>query len=585
MFGTKINESMRTVLYSLSCLCIVVLALWFGATINTTSAKSGAKNDLGGGTTFPGANTGAIPDRGSAGCGPPAGPVRDVTFAVTGLSGAPTEVTLNANLTHSWVGDVNATLIAPNGTEHVIFSRTGATAPTNCGDSSDLLGVYNFTDAAAGVNWWQAAATAGAATPIPVGDYRTTQAGPQAATNNSPATNLSAAFSGVADPNGTWILRLSDVGGGDTGSISAANLTLTAGPVVPSGPAKNDFDGDGKSDYAIVRNTVAPLSGDVRVNSDLSAERGSIFKQMGTEDLGVNPGTNRVWYINNSGDNGSTVQAFGTGATSEIFVPADYDGDGRADIAVWRSQSATGPGGAFFYVLNSSNSTVTQTDFGIQGDNPTVVGDYDGDGLADPAVFRCPSFPPGGQCFYFYKGTMNNPDGNITFVPWGNNAPSDLFPNRGDFDGDGKLDFCVQRVRPETPGQGQFVLLRSSDNGVEYINWDTSSALIVPGDYDGDGQSDFMTVRVVSSNVIWSLLTRTGATSFTQFGRTITGFTEFIVQSDYDGDGKTDIAVYRRDNADPNNCYYYVLRSSDGMLQTYEWGSTTDTPINGWDVN
>jgi subtilisin-like proprotein convertase family protein len=560
------------------------LALWFGAAINTTSAKSEGKNDLGGGTTFPGTNTGAIPDRGTPGCGPPAGPVRDVSFSVTGISGAPTAVSLNANLTHSWVGDVIATLIAPNGTEHVIFSRTGATTATSCGDSSDLLGVYNFTDTAAGVNWWQAAATAGGADPIPPGNYRTTQAGPQATANNSPATNLSAAFSGVANPNGNWILRLSDVGGGDTGSISAANLTLTGGAAA-SGPAKNDFDGDGKTDYAIVRNTVALAGGETRVNSDLSVERGSMFKESSIENLGINPGSSRIWYINNSSNNSNTIRAFGTGATGEFFVPEDFDGDGKADIAIWRGAASSGPNGAFFYVLNSSTNTVTQTDFGILGDNPTVVGDYDGDGKADPAVFRCPAFPPGGQCFYYYKGTNNNPAGNITFVPWGNNGPSDVFPNRGDFDGDGKLDFCVQRVNPSQAGQGQFVLRRSSDGGVEYINWNTSSALIVPGDYDGDGKSDFMTVRVISGAVQWALLTRTGAQSYTTFGRTITGFTEFIAQGDYDGDGKTDIAVFRRDNSNADNCFWYVLRSSDGALQTFEYGSTTDTPLSGWDIN
>jgi hypothetical protein len=368
---------------------------------------------------------------------------------------------------------------------------------------------------------------------------------------------------------------------------SWASVTAGSGP---AGPTKVDFDGDGKSDYVITRPAPVPSLNAFELSGDKQTfpERVPMYKQVlgksGSNDLGE-PGTTKEWWIYNSGNGSFTSQGFGTGATGELNVPEDYDGDGKTDIAIWRAQSATGPGGAFFFVLNSSDNTITQTDFGVSGDNPTVTGDYDGDGKADPAVYRCPSFPPGGQCFYFYQGSNNNPGGVITYVPWGNNAPSDLFPNRGDFDGDGKLDFCVQRVNPSQAGQGQFVLLRSSDQGVEYINWDTSSALIVPGDYDGDGKSDIMTVRVVSSNLIWSLKTRTGVESYTQWGRTIAGFTEFIAQSDYDGDGKTDIAIYRRDNANPDNTYYWIIRSSDGGIQTFEWGAPGDTPVNGWDVN
>ncbi len=583
MFRTKINRSPRKLFFCLTVLALGAVSLWFSASFNTASAKDKSSANIVPSVDFPAnaGTTGAIPDGpvGGAVCGDFGAP-RNVTFTVSGVGAPLTNVGVSVTGTHSWVGDLEITLIAPDGTTTAnIVKQTNGTTATACGDDSNLGGPYVFSDAApATPTFWQAATTATGAIPVAAGTYRSSA--PLTGAN----TLITPVFAGVANPNGTWTLRVRDGGEGDIGSITAATLTLE-GTVAPSGPAKNDFDGDGKSDYAIVRNTT-PLSGDdVRVNSDVTAERGAIFKQTGSEDLGINPGSNRVWYINNSGNNSAKVQPFGTGGATELFVPADYDGDDRADIAVWRSQSATGPGGAFFYVLNSSNSTVTQTDFGVVGDNPTVVGDYDGDGKADPAVFRCPAFPPGGQCTYFYKGTMNNPGGNITFVPWGNNVASDLFPNRGDFDGDGKLDFCVQRVRPETPGQGQFVLLRSSNNGVEYVNWDTSSALIVPGDYDGDGKSDFMTVRVVSTNLIWSLLTRTGNTSFTQFGKTIAGFTEFVAQSDYDGDGKTDIAVYRRDNANADNCYYYVLRSGNGMLQTYEWGSTTDTPINGWDVN
>ena len=87
-------------------------------------------------------------------------------------------------------------------------------------------------------------------------------------------------------------------------------------------------------------------------------------------------------------------------------------------------------------------------DFGQIGDNPLIVGDYDGDGSADPAVFRCdnPEFLSvvAEQCTFFYQGSAGS---GITFVPWGVSAPF-IRPYPGDFDGDGRMDFAVHRPRP-----------------------------------------------------------------------------------------------------------------------------------------
>ncbi len=171
---------------------------------------------------FPGTGVGAIPDATTAGPQTPGTPL-NIAFAVTGLSGAPTNVEINMTGTHTFVGDLKATLIAPNGTSFTVFGYTGATSATSFGSGSDLSGTYNFKDSAAGTNWWIAAAT----TPVPVGDYRTTVSGPT--TSPAAVTNLTAAFAGVTSPNGTWTLQITDGASTDTGSITAANLTLTSG--------------------------------------------------------------------------------------------------------------------------------------------------------------------------------------------------------------------------------------------------------------------------------------------------------------------------------------------------------------------
>jgi subtilisin-like proprotein convertase family protein len=213
-------------------------ALVAGVTADVAAARSGHQARGHHGVTakalpskvfnFVGANTGAIPDAtGIANtCNQTAG-TRDVTFAVSGLTAPITNVSVSMALTHTFGSDLSATLIAPDGMiQSPIFTKP-TTVNTTCGVNSDFTGsTYTFNDQAT-LNFWTALS---AGTPA-AGAYRATGA------NSSTALALSAAFSSVSSPNGTWTLRITDTGTGDTGTIVSAGLALTASDAVPCAAA------------------------------------------------------------------------------------------------------------------------------------------------------------------------------------------------------------------------------------------------------------------------------------------------------------------------------------------------------------
>ena len=284
--------------------------------------------------------------------------------------------------------------------------------------------------------------------------------------------------------------------------VSDTNFTIT-------GLARNkvlDFDNDGKTDLAVVRNSGGSL----------------------------------IWYLQRSLA-GFIGQAWG--AAGDRLVPADYDGDGKWDVAVWRPGSP-----ANFYILRSSDNALQVVSFGQTGDDPRITQDFDGDGKADPAVTR----NVGGQLTWY----INRSSLGFTSVGFGN-AVTDA-SLRGDYDGDGKADVAIYRNQQGAPAN-TFYILRSSNGTVTGQTFGNSATdYVLPGDFDGDGKTDIAVYRFngAGTGTWYSLRSLDGVFQAVAFGAA----GDVPTPGDYDGDGKTDQAVWRSSNGT-----FYLNRSTAGF--------------------
>lgn len=263
------------------------------------------------------------------------------------------------------------------------------------------------------------------------------------------------------------------------------------------------------------------------------------------------PGSQLSWHTSFAGGNPSAPRDWGV--NGDFIVSGDYDGDNIADIAVYRASIGT------FYVVESATFTLRVDQLGQSGDNPRVVGDYNGDGRDDLAVYRS-----GAQSTWFYKTSAN---ALFTAVDWGQTGD---FPAPGDYDGDGKSDFVVQRA---DGGNGRF-WKRLSSGGFSSEQFGLPSDLVVPGDYDGDNRTDLCVVRNVGGFLVWEY-EPSGTAGSTVVSSTWGISGDLTVQGDYDGDGKTDYAVWRSGTP----AAFYVMTAGTGNISSKEWGQTGDLPI------
>lgn len=220
-------------------------------------------------------------------------------------------------------------------------------------------------------------------------------------------------------------------------------------------------------------------------------------------DLEVFRPSTGVWYSRSQDETGS-FSAVNWGLESDVLVPADYDGDGDIDVAVWRPET-----GVWHIQLSSTGASIyhywgktTYYPTGALPDVP-VPADFDGDGLADIAVWR-----PDTGIWYVLFSTEDHNVAKARYYYWG--TLGDI-PVPADYDGDGKTDFAVYR-----PSTGVWYIYNSATSTPLIGPFGLSEDKPVPADYDGDGKADIAVFR--PSTGIWYLLRTTSGFTGLQFG-------------------------------------------------------------------
>lgn len=239
------------------------------------------------------------------------------------------------------------------------------------------------------------------------------------------------------------------------------------------------------------------------------------FDGDGKADLAVFEPRDGTWHIRRSGDGATLVQAWGWNEVTP--VPGDYDGDGETDIAVYHQPSGT------WYILQSQSGSLRQVSWGWW-DAMAVPGDYDGDGKTDIAVYHQAT----GDWYILQSAT-----GTQRIQAWG---WYDAVPAPADYDGDQKTDITVYH-----PAAGKWYILQSSNNTQRQVSWGWSEAVPVPANYDGDTKADIAVYHQAASK--WYILPSGGGPGQEQ----VWGSGQPVAApGDHDGDGKADITVYHR---------------------------------------
>jgi large repetitive protein len=429
-------------------------------------------------------------------------------------------------------------------------------------------------------------------------------------TFQAPATYNVAALSWaitVADFNGdgnldlavtnTGNLEASPQGASHTVSVFLGKGDGTFGPatlfqtgLAPVGILAEDLNGDGKIDLATanyVSGTTSVLrgNGDGTFGTPVSYLTGHAYSpyyvaaiQFGNvqqSGLVVQTLAGVFSLVNNGNGTFRTAQGYNPGGAGSLVV-ADFNGDGKADVALAAGDGSSGDGIAVLLGKGNGAFATSSAYVAVPDLIALAEGDFNGDGIPDLAVGGSDSDLLG-IMLGNGKGAFSRPINQYTL-------PENITAIAvGDVNGDGKLDLAVAR----DPGVVQILLGNGDGSFSVGSSFDLYSesppilGVIALADFNGDGVLDIAVTSPGAFNgspgVVSILLGNGNGTFQPAVGYAVeqtfssTDVLGGLVIADFNGDGKLDFAV--GDNV--LNMLRVFLGNGDG---TFRAGPETPVP-------
>jgi hypothetical protein len=303
----------------------------------------------------------------------------------------------------------------------------------------------------------------------------------------------------------------------------------------------------------LAQTNVSPFFNNPVINCRVGLFTQRDFDGDGKADVGVYRHSSGEWFIRRSIDGQLMHVAWGCPTCDDIPAPANYTAAATTDVAVYRF------GTGVWYIRRSSDGSQLQVAWGSPplGDVP-VPANYSGTGRADIAVYRTST----GEWYI-----RNASNGSLMYVAWGCPACGDM-PVPGDYDLDGRTDVAVYRR-----STGEWFIRKSSDGSLMYLAWGapTLNDLPVPSDYTQAGRADVAVYRASTGE--WFIRRSTdGGLTYIPWGAPSLG--DIPVPARYSVP-LSDVTVYRAPRGE------WFIRNPDGTTTYIPFGSpaSLDAPL------